>query len=56
MGRKQKPGDGEWTLKYFVRKEKRVVLEPANRRYPPIEPRESLVIGGIVKAVVRKYE
>jgi SOS regulatory protein LexA len=48
--------DGEWTLKYFVKKGARVILEPANRRYHPIEPRESLVIGGIVKAVVRKYE
>jgi repressor LexA len=47
--------DGEWTLKYFTRTRGRVVLEPANRKYKPIHPKADLVIGGIVKAVVRKY-
>ena len=47
--------DGEWTIKYF-RKHKRVVqLEPANARYSAITPKHSLVIGGIVRAVIRKY-
>jgi repressor LexA len=47
--------DGEWTLKYFERDRKGVYLEPANRNYQRIRPRESLTIGGIVKAVIRKY-
>lgn len=47
--------DGEWTLKYFGRDRQGVYLEPANRRYRRIRPRESLVIGGVVRAVIRKY-
>ena len=48
--------DGEWTLKYYVLSRGEIRLEPANRKYQPIRPRQSLVIGGIVRAVVRKYE
>jgi len=47
--------DGEWTLKYFGRDRQGVYLEPANRKYRRIRPRESLVIGGVVRAVIRKY-
>ena len=47
--------DGEWTIKYLRRRGRQVILEPANPRYQPIRPRESLTIGGIVKAVIRKY-
>lgn len=47
--------DGEWTLKYFRKQGRSVRLEPANKKYEAIEPKQSLVIGGIVKAVVRKY-
>lgn len=47
--------DGEWTLKYFVKTKSGIVLEPANKNYRPIHPKHDLVIGGIVKAVVRKY-
>ncbi len=47
--------DDEWTLKYFQKKGRAVQLEPANKKYKTIVPRESLTIGGIVKAVVRKY-
>lgn len=47
--------DGEWTIKYFVKDRTGVCLEPANARYKKIRPRDSLVIGGIVKAVIRKY-
>jgi repressor LexA len=47
--------DGEWTLKYFRKEGRTIRLEPANKKYQAIEPRQSLVIGGIVKAVVRKY-
>ena len=47
--------DDEWTLKYFVRDRAGVRLEPANRKYRFIRPQTSLEIGGIVRAVIRKY-
>lgn len=47
--------DDEWTLKYFYRDQNGVRLDPANRSYAPIRPKRSLVIGGVVRAVVRKY-
>lgn len=47
--------DREWTLKYFTRSGKSVVLEAANPKYPPIRPREELKITGVVTAVIRKY-
>ena len=47
--------DDEWTLKYYVRDAAGVRLEPANRKYRFIRPRHSLEIGGIVRAVIRKY-
>lgn len=49
--------DGEWTLKYYIKDRKEGVrLEPANKKYPAIFPKQSLVIGGVVRAVVRRYE
>ncbi|TFH15071.1 MAG: repressor LexA [Lentisphaerales bacterium] len=48
--------DGEWTMKYFTRRGKTVRLEPANRKYKPIDASESLTIGGIVSCVIRKYK
>jgi SOS regulatory protein LexA len=49
--------DGEWTLKYYHKDRKGCVrLEPANKKYVAIIPKQSLVIGGVVRAVVRKYE
>ena len=47
--------DDEWTLKYYVRDAAGVRLEPANRKYKFIRPQRSLEIGGIVRAVIRKY-
>jgi repressor LexA len=47
--------DQEWTLKYFRRDRHGVFLDPANARYQRIRPRQSLVIGGVVRAVIRKY-
>ncbi len=47
--------DNEWTMKYFGKDKKGVYLEPANSKYKRIRPKRSLTIGGIVKAVVRKY-
>ncbi len=48
--------DGEWTLKYYVKDRAGVRLEPANSKYKFIRPQRSLVIGGVVRGVVRKYE
>jgi SOS regulatory protein LexA len=61
-GNAPKPGDivvaqvdEEWTLKYFAQDRAGVRLDPANPRYRFIRPRQSLVIGGVVRGVVRKY-
>jgi SOS regulatory protein LexA len=47
--------DGEWTMKYFKRQGKQVVLEAANPKYPVIRPKTELRLGGVVTAVIRKY-
>jgi repressor LexA len=47
--------DGEWTMKFFVKDRSGIRLEPANSRYKPIRPRQSLEIGGVVRSVIRKY-
>jgi len=47
--------DNEWTLKYFGKDKKGIYLDPANRNYSRIRPMESLEIGGVIKAVIRKY-
>ena len=47
--------DGDWTLKYFGKDEAGVYLDPANPNFTRMRPERSLSIGGIVKAVVRKY-
>jgi repressor LexA len=61
-GREPKEGDvviaevdGEWTMKYFRKQGKQIILEAANPKYPIIRPKQELKIGGIVSAVVRKY-
>ena len=47
--------DGEWTMKFFVKRGRTVWLEPANKKYQPIKPEQSLEIAGIVRTVIRKY-
>ena len=47
--------DGEWTVKYLHIKDDVVSLHPANGKYKPIFPRESLDIGGVVVHVIRSY-
>jgi SOS regulatory protein LexA len=47
--------DGDWTMKYFARKGKEIVLEAANPKYPTIRARNELRLGGIITAVIRKY-
>ena len=48
--------DGEWTMKYFRRKGKQIILEAANPKYPEIIPKTELRLGGVVTAVIRKYQ
>lgn len=62
-GRQPQPGDiviaqvdGQWTMKYFEKKNGKVTLRAANKKYPTIEPKRELMIGGVVVANVRKYK
>ena len=48
--------DGEWTMKYYEKHGAKVLLRAANKKYPPIEPKAELVVGGVVIANVRKYK
>jgi SOS regulatory protein LexA len=48
--------DGEWTMKYFVKKGREVRLEAANKKFKPIRPKNSLEIAGIVRTVIRKFK
>jgi SOS regulatory protein LexA len=47
--------DEEWTMKYFSKDKDGVRLDPANKKYKTIRPQRSLNIGGVVRAVIRKY-
>ena len=47
--------DGEWTMKYFIRDRSGIHLDPANSKYDPIRPENTLEIAGIVTTVIRKY-
>lgn len=47
--------DEEWTLKYFLRDNYGITLQPANKKYKPIRPQNSLEVAGIVRAAIRKY-
>lgn len=55
--------DGEFTLKYFRKeggdksllKNAKIWLEPANKDFKPMHPKNSLVVCAVLKAVIRKY-
>ncbi len=47
--------DGEWTMKVFRKRGRRVSLEPANPRYSTIVPQQRLRIAAVVLAVIRTY-
>ncbi len=47
--------DGEFTMKYYRERAGKVWLEPANKKYKPIYPTESLKITAIVKSVIRQF-
>lgn len=49
--------DGEWTLKYYTKEAAGGIrLDPANKNFQPIRPRQHFTLGGVVRGVVRKYE
>ena len=48
--------DNDWTMKYYEKHGSQVSLAAANKKYPPILPKNELVVGGVVVAVVRKYK
>lgn len=47
--------DNEWTLKYLRHSKDGPELVPANSKYPVIRPEGELSIGGIIRAVIRRY-
>ncbi len=47
--------DGDWTIKHLQKKNNKIVLYPANKKYRPIYPTYDLQIGGVVISVHRKY-
>lgn len=47
--------DREWTLKYYQKRGGKIELIAANKKYPPIIPKEELKIAGVLRGVVRKY-
>lgn len=47
--------DNEWTLKFYKRDNEKVYLEPANPKYTPIYPQNTLEVGGVVVSSIRKY-
>lgn len=48
--------DGNWTMKFFDKKNGRVTLRPGNKKYSVIIPKEDLQIAGVVTSVIRKYK
>jgi SOS regulatory protein LexA len=47
--------DGDYTLKFYKLKNGKPYLEPANKKFKPIYPKEELKIAAIVRSVIRKY-
>lgn len=47
--------DGDWTLKYYERRGRQVVLVPANAKYPEILAKRELQIEGVVRSAIRRY-
>ena len=47
--------DGGWTMKYFRKRGRQVMLVPGNKKYKPIIPTSQLNVAAVVKAQIRKY-
>lgn len=48
--------DNGWTMKYFQKKNNKIFLRAANKKYPDIYPEQELRIAGVVTSVIRKYQ
>ena len=46
--------DAAWTMKYFYQDGQGVRLEPANKKYATIRPKNALAVEGVVSGVIRK--
>ncbi len=62
-GREPKSGDvvlanvdSGWTLKYYKKDRQGVYLEPANKKFKIIRPKQDLEIPAVVVSVIRKYK
>jgi len=47
--------DNEFTLKRLAREKGRIVLQPENKAYPVIRPKDNAEIFGVVVGLFRKY-
>lgn len=47
--------DGDWTMKYLMKRGSKTFLRAANKKYPDIHPQDELKIAGTVSSVIRKY-
>ncbi len=47
--------DSGWTLKYYKKDKTGVFLEPANKKFKIIRPKQDLEIPAVVVSVIRKY-
>lgn len=47
--------DNAWTMKYFRKRGKQIILEPANKKYSPIIPKQNLRVAAVVRSIIRKY-
>jgi SOS regulatory protein LexA len=47
--------DGNWTMKYFRKKGKKIYLQAANKKYKDIYPKDDLSVSAVVQSVIRKY-
>jgi repressor LexA len=47
--------DGAWTLKFYKKDKQGIYLEPANKNFKSIRPKNELNIAATVVALVRKY-
>jgi repressor LexA len=47
--------DGGWTMKYFRKRGREVMLMAGNKKYKPIVPKTELNIAAVVTAQIRKY-
>jgi repressor LexA len=47
--------DSGWTLKYYKKDKQGIYLEPANKKFKIIRPKQNLEIPAVVVSVIRKY-